>query len=56
VDEIEKLKDEFNEFNQRKEQALQNNEEFNEEFLKNIPNYPDEEIDLDLLNEEHVDN
>eukprot|EP00801_Mesodinium_rubrum_P001412 Mrub_01412.p1 GENE.Mrub_01412~~Mrub_01412.p1 ORF type:complete len:647 (-),score=163.56 Mrub_01412:7-1947(-) len=52
IKEIEKLKTEKEEFEKRKRDALEKNEEWTEgEFSKPIPDYPEEEIDNDFEEE-----
>ena len=45
LEEIEKLKEELEDFNRKKEIAVENGEDFLEEFDKEIPEIPEEEFD-----------
>eukprot|EP00801_Mesodinium_rubrum_P001810 Mrub_01810.p1 GENE.Mrub_01810~~Mrub_01810.p1 ORF type:complete len:626 (-),score=171.68 Mrub_01810:86-1753(-) len=48
IEEIERLKEEYEHFKQKRQETLDRGEEWNEEFEKEIPSYPEEEKDEDL--------
>lgn len=48
IDDIEKIKEEYENFKIKKQEALDKGEEWVEEFEKEIPNMPEEEKDEDL--------
>jgi len=56
LDDVERIKEEYELFKQKKQDAIDKGEEWNEEFDKEIPKIPEEERDEDLKEIEHENN
>lgn len=48
IEEIERIKEEYEQFKNKRQEALDKGEEWTDEFEKEIPNIPEEEKDEDL--------